>query len=42
MASRTNQEMSDATARKLLRAVVDKEVLCWHGNSKRDPDNITL
>ncbi|MCY3031796.1 ATP-binding protein [Aerococcus urinae] len=30
-------EMSDATARKLLRALVDKEVLCWHGNSKRDP-----
>lgn len=30
-------EMSDATARKLLRGLVYKNVLSWHGNSKRDP-----
>lgn len=29
--------MSDATARKLLKGLVDKNVLDWHGNSKRDP-----
>ncbi|MFM9412868.1 DeoR family transcriptional regulator [Peptococcus simiae] len=30
-------DMSDATARKLLRRLVDKQVLSWHGNSGRDP-----
>lgn len=30
-------EMSDATARKLLKGLVKNGVLCWHGNSKRDP-----
>lgn len=30
-------EMSDATARKLLRGLVEKDVLSWHGNSKKDP-----
>ena len=30
-------DRSDATARKLLRELIDKGVICWHGNSKRDP-----
>lgn len=30
-------DMSNATARKLLRGLTKKEVLRWHGNSKQDP-----
>lgn len=30
-------KMSDTTARKLLKGLADKNVLTWHGNSKRDP-----
>ncbi|MGX7104395.1 hypothetical protein ACWOBV_02170 [Globicatella sanguinis] len=25
------------TKRKLLKGLLIKEVLCWHGNSKQDP-----
>lgn len=33
-------EMSDATAPKLLRGLVEKDVLSWHRNLKKIPNNI--
>lgn len=30
-------EISRVTAGKLLRGLVRKEILKWHGNSKKDP-----
>ncbi len=30
-------EICDTTARQLLSGLVDKNVLSWHKNSKRDP-----